>query len=237
MPGAIGGIVSTQPKRLLLIEDNQGDIDLLRLGLRESQSQLGVFYDVSCADRLSTGLAALAKERPAVVLLDLYLPDSRGAETFHNVLNQAHGVPVVVLSARDEEELVVDAVQHGVQDYLVKGTFDSKQLARTLKCAIERHALVTALDVNGKKQLQLKEHLLSRALQDLRIPVTSIHQCVTSVLDDLAVPVTAGQREDLDTVLRSVDQLCSMIADLLEATGADSEKMCIEPACASSSAV
>jgi DNA-binding response OmpR family regulator len=224
-------MVSTQPKRLLLIEDNQGDIDLLRLGLLESHSQFGASYDISCADRLSTGLAALAKERPAVVLLDLYLPDSRGAETFHNVLNQAQGVPVVVLSARDDEELVVDAVHHGVQDYLVKGTFDGRQLARTLKFAIERHSLVTALDVNEKEQSQFKEQLLSHALHDLRIPLTSIHQFVTTVLDDLAAPVTAGQHADLDTVLCCVNRLRSMIDDLIERTWADSETMCVEPPC------
>jgi DNA-binding response OmpR family regulator len=128
--------VSNQPNHVLLIEDNQGDADLVRMRLIESNSDL----QVSHADRLSTGLAALDVEPPAVVLLDLNLPDSRGAETFRNVLNKAPGVPVVVLSTLEDEALAAQAVHHGVHDYLVKGTFDGKQLARTLHYAIERHA-------------------------------------------------------------------------------------------------
>ena len=67
---------------VLLIEDNPGDADLIRLRLVESDSAV----KVSCVDRLADGLAFLAKEPPSVVLLDLNLPDSRGAETFRKVL-------------------------------------------------------------------------------------------------------------------------------------------------------
>ena len=99
-------------------------------------------------DRLSTGLAALAIKPPAVVLLDLNLPDSHGAETFRNVLNHAPGVPVVVLSGMEDEDLALQAIHQGVQDYLVKGAFDGKQLARSLRYAIERQALLPALDMS-----------------------------------------------------------------------------------------
>jgi DNA-binding NtrC family response regulator len=137
--------MSNQPTHVLLIEDSPGDADLVRMRLREGNPDL----EISCADRLSTGLAALAVEPPAVVLLDLNLPDSHGAQTFRNVRNQAPGVPVVVLSGVDDEELAVQAVHEGVQDYLVKGAFDSKQLTRTLLFAIERQGLLPALDMRG----------------------------------------------------------------------------------------
>jgi DNA-binding response OmpR family regulator len=128
--------VSNQPTHVLLIEDSPGDAAWIRMRLLEGNSEL----EVSCADRLSTGLAALAVKPPAVVLLDLNLPDSHGAQTFRNVLNQAPRVPVVVLSGMEDEELAVQAVHEGVQDYLVKGAFDSKQLTRALRYAIERQA-------------------------------------------------------------------------------------------------
>jgi DNA-binding NtrC family response regulator len=139
-----GEAVSNQPTHVLLIEDNQGDADLVRLRLVESNSDL----EVSCAGRLSTGLAALAVKPPAVVLLDLNLPDSHGAETFRNVLNQAPGVPVVVLSGMEDEELALEAIRQGVQDYLVKGAFDGKQLERSLRYAIARQALLRVFDTN-----------------------------------------------------------------------------------------
>ncbi len=111
--------MSKPSKHVLLIEDNPGDADLVRLRLVEGNSDLGVAY----ADRLSTGLDSLYPDEPAVVLLDLNLPDSRGAETFRNVLKKAPGVPIVVLSGQDDEELALKAVHQGVQDYLVKGGF------------------------------------------------------------------------------------------------------------------
>jgi signal transduction histidine kinase len=223
--------VSIQPQRVLLIEDNQGDADLVRLRLVESNSESGVSYEVSCADRLSTGLAALDEERPAVVLLDLYLPDSQGADTFRKVLNKTEGVPVVVLSARDDQELAISAVHQGVQDYLVKGAFDSKHLGRVLRYAIERQALLTTLDMSRKQELEFKDQFLSNVSHELRTPLSSIHQFVTILLDDLAGPISGEQREHLDVVLRSVNQLQSMIGDLLEATSAESGKMRIEPRC------
>ena len=59
--------------------------------------------DVSCVDKLSDGLASINKEPPSVVLLDLNLPDSHGAETFRTVLEKAPDVPVVILSGQDDE--------------------------------------------------------------------------------------------------------------------------------------
>jgi len=79
---------------ILLIEDNPGDADLVRLRLVEGDSSV----NVSCVNRLSDGLASLTKQSPSVVLLDLNLPDSHGAETFRKVLDHAPGVPVVILS-------------------------------------------------------------------------------------------------------------------------------------------
>jgi DNA-binding NarL/FixJ family response regulator len=163
----------------------------------------------------------LAKEKPAVVLLDLYLPDSTGADTFHNLLDQAPGVPVIVLTGRDDEELIVNAVQHGVQDYLVKGAFDTRQLGHTLRCAIERQALVTARGTSKREQLQLEQRFLSRVSRELRAPLTSIHQFVTSVLDDRSESVTECERQHWDTVLRRVNTLRSVIDGLLEATLAE----------------
>jgi DNA-binding NtrC family response regulator len=157
---ATGGTMSNQPAHVLLIEDSQGDADLIRMRLLDSD------LEVSCADRLSTGLAALAVKPPAVVLLDLNLPDSHGAETFRKVLNKAPGVPVVVLSGMEDEELAVQAVYQGVQDYLVKGGFDSKQLARALHYAIQRQALLTALDMRRTQPVQPKDSD-GRAVQPL----------------------------------------------------------------------
>jgi len=214
-------------KHILLIEDNPGDADLIRLRLVEAHSDIAV----SCVSRLSTGLASMIVETPAMVLLDLNLPDSHGAETYRTVLQKAPGVPVVVLSGQDDEDLAAKAVHQGVQDYLVKGSFDSKQLAHAMRYAIERQALVTSLDMSRRQQLQFKNDFLSHVSHELRTPLTCIHQFVSLMLDGLSGELNHDQREHLDTVFRSVNQLRAMITDLLEATRAESGKITIEPQC------
>jgi signal transduction histidine kinase len=211
--------------RVLLIEDNPGDADLIRLRLVEGKPAV----TVNCVDRLSDGLASLAAEPPSVVLLDLNLPDSRGAETFRKVLEKVPDVPVVILSGQDDEALAIKAVHQGAQDYLVKGDFNSKQLAHALHYAVERQALLRSLEMSRRQQLEFKNQFLSHVSHELRTPLTCIHQFVTLLLDGLAGPVSIEQREHLGTVLKSVNQLGAMIRDLLEATRAESGKLRVEP--------
>jgi signal transduction histidine kinase len=213
--------------RVLLIEDNPGDADLVRLRLVEGDSAV----NVNCVNRLSDGLASMAKEPPSVVLLDLNLPDSHGADTFRRVLDRAPGVPVVILSGQDDEALAMKALHQGVQDYLVKGDITSNQLERVMRYAIERQALIRTLDMSRKQQLEFKNQFLSHVSHELRTPLTCIHQFVTILLDGLAGEVNPEQRYHLDTVLTSVHQLRAMIRDLLEATRAESGKIRIEPRC------
>jgi signal transduction histidine kinase len=212
---------------VLLIEDNPGDADLVRLRLVEASSDL----EVSCVNRLSSGLQALTDKTPAVVLLDLNLPDSHGADTYRSILKKAPTVPIVVLSGLEDELLATKAVHQGVQDYLVKGKFDSKQLTRAICYAIERQALLISLDMSRKQQLQFKDEFLSHVSHELRTPLTSIHQFVTILLDGLAGNISDEQREHLTTVLGSANQLRTMIDDLLEATRAESGKLRVEVRC------
>ncbi|HZW94893.1 MAG TPA: hybrid sensor histidine kinase/response regulator [Candidatus Eremiobacteraceae bacterium] len=221
---------TTQPATsVLLIEDNPGDADLVRLRLVEGQSPV----KVNCVNRLSDGLASLTVETPSVVLLDLNLPDSHGAETFRRLIEHSPNVPVVVLSGQDDEALAMKAVHLGVQDYLVKSNLSSKHLERAIRYAVERQALLRALEITQKKQLEFKNQFLSHVSHELRTPLTCIHQYVTLLLDGLAGPVTPDQGDHLKTVLKSVNQLHAMIRDLLEATRAESGKMRIEPRCIS----
>src|SRR6266446_9467241 len=212
---------------VLLIEDNPGDADLVRLRLVESQPQVRV----DCVPRLSDALESLGKETPSLVLLDLNLPDSRGAETFRKIMEKAPNVPVVILSGQDDEALAVKAVHLGVQDYLVKGDVSSKQLERAMRYAVERQALLRALEITRKQQIEFKNQFLSHVSHELRTPLTCIHQYVTLLLDGLAGAIAPEQSDHLKTVLKSVNQLHAMIRDLLEATRAESGKLRIEPRC------
>jgi signal transduction histidine kinase len=216
-----------QTTNVLLIEDNPGDADLVRLRLVEGKSPVSV----NCVNRLSDGLASLARETPSIVLLDLNLPDSRGAETFRRVMEHSPNVPVVILSGQDDEALAIKALHQGVQDYLLKGNLSSKHLERAIHYAVERQGLLRALEISQKQQLEFKNQFLSHVSHELRTPLTCIHQYVTLLLDGLAGPMAPEQTDHLKTVLKSVNQLHAMIRDLLEATRAEDGKLRVEPRC------
>lgn len=219
--------MSEQSTHVLLIEDNPGDADLIRLRLTEAKTAV----DVDCVDRLSDGLAAIRKEPPSVVLLDLNLPDSHGAETFRTVLEKAPDVPVVVLSGQDDEALAIKAVHQGVQDYLVKGDFSGHHLERAMHYAVERQALLRSLEMSRKQQLEFKNRFLSHVSHELRTPLTSIHQYASLLADGIGGELTADQREFVRTILKSVNQLHAMVRDLLEAARVESGKVHLEPRC------
>src|SRR5580704_425145 len=221
--------MSDQATRVLLIEDNPGDADLVRLRLVEGKS----LVEVTCVDRLADGIASLGLHPPSLVLLDLNLPDSHGAETFRTVMAHSPDVPVVILSGQDDEALALKAVHQGVQDYLVKGDITSKQLERAMRYAVERQALLRSLEITRKQPLEFKNQFLSHVSHELRTPLTCIHQYVTILLDGLAGPLAPEQTDHLKTVLKSVNQLHAMIRDLLEATRAESGKIRVEPRCIS----
>ena len=213
--------------RVLLVEDNPGDADLVRLRLVEGNPAV----EVNCVPRLADALACLEVETPTLVLLDLNLPDSHGADTFRQIMKRAPNVPVVILSGQDDEALAVKAVHMGVQDYLVKGDITSKQLERALRYAIERQGVLRALEITRKQQIDFKDQFLSHVSHELRTPLTCIYQYVTLLLDGLAGPLAPNQTDHLKAVLKSVNQLHAMIRDLLEATRAESGKLRIEPRC------
>jgi MinD-like ATPase involved in chromosome partitioning or flagellar assembly/CheY-like chemotaxis protein len=121
--------------KVLLIEDNPGDARLMREYLAQSDNP---YFTVELAPQLSKGLERLERGGIDAVLLDLRLPDSDGLETFTAVRGRAPGVPIVVLTGIDDEELAERAVREGAQDYLVKGRVDDAQLTRALRYAMAR---------------------------------------------------------------------------------------------------
>ena len=219
--------MSDFPKQVLLIEDNPGDADLVRLRLTEGKNHV----DVSCVNRLSDGLASIENMQPAVVLLDLNLPDSHGSETFRKILDKAPGVPVVILSGQEDEALAMKAIHQGVQDYLVKGDMTSRTLERSMRYAVERQALLRSLEISRKQQIEFKNQFLSHVSHELRTPLTCIHQYASLIFDGLSGSISPEQRDHLQIILKSVNQLHAMIRDLLEATRAESGKLRIEPRC------
>ena len=128
--------------RVLLIEHNEADVRVIQEQLGERQE---LALEVTWADRLSQGLLRLKQDQIDIVLLDLLLPDSQGLEAFRQIHAYAQDIPLVVLTALDDEAVAVQAMRLGAQDYLVKGRLSGDVLMRAIRYAIERKQAESAL--------------------------------------------------------------------------------------------
>jgi len=145
----------TIPLRILLIEDSLDDVVLVRAALRDYSAKE---FQIESKTRLEEGLALLREQRFDIVLLDLKLPDSYGIETFDRLHAQSD-VPIVVLSGNSNDELALQALERGAQDYLVKGTISGELLVRTLRFSITRHRLMRELQEGEQRFRVLFEQL------------------------------------------------------------------------------
>jgi PAS domain S-box-containing protein len=143
--------------KILLIEDNQDDSDLIQRRLEKSVS---VRFDVTRVKTLQEGMARLASATPDLILSDLGLPDSHGLDTVTKILCEAPQIPLVVLSGFDDEATAIKAVQAGAQDYLVKGQTEGTQIERSLTYAIERARLQRELEQYTQEITRVQNNLL-----------------------------------------------------------------------------
>lgn len=141
--------------KILVVEDNPGDVDLVRHMLSEVRD---LKFGMKTSDTLNGAFGLLEAETFDVVLLDLSLPDGYGLTTFSTLYSRFSTIPVIVCSGYDEEKSAVEAVRLGAQDYLVKGKVNGPLLCRVMRYAIERN--------RGREALRAAHHELEIRVQE-----------------------------------------------------------------------
>jgi DNA-binding response OmpR family regulator len=142
-----------QSIKILLIEDDEDDVYQIRTMLSEAKNYS---FELSHVDKLSSALSYLKTNTPEVIISDLGLPDSWKIDTLIKVHSDSPEVPVIVLTGLGEEENAIAALRNGAQDYLVKGSFNSELLVRSILYSIERNKLLMQLENSLKEIRQLK---------------------------------------------------------------------------------
>jgi two-component system, cell cycle response regulator len=128
--------------RIVLIEDDLGDAELVGAYLEEESDQ---DFTLRHASLLEEGVALLGEGGTDMVLLDLNLPDSSGLSTFTSLRARFPELPIIVLSGLDDQEISTMAVREGAQDFILKSTINGRSLFRAIHHAIERHQLYRKL--------------------------------------------------------------------------------------------
>ncbi len=134
--------VTHRPINVLLVESDPEDLDALRKGLADLP---GDRFELEWVSELASALERLSHGGIDAVVLDPSLPDSEGIVSFERTNAFAPDVPIIVMSDQDDHDLAVSAVQGGAQDFLRKDEATPSLLARSIRYAIERHRLLSAL--------------------------------------------------------------------------------------------
>ena len=162
--------------RVLMIEDNAEFAAIVGHLL----GQLEVEFEIESAGKLGEGISSLAGNDVDVVVLDLSLPDSKGLETLAAVRACAPLLPIVVLTAADDEQLAIEALQRGAQDYLVKTEINGRVLSRAIRYAVERNTLraelrLYAAELEEKNRAIEAELKLGRSIQEAYLPAARVN--------------------------------------------------------------
>lgn len=130
-----------KPVVVLIVEDNPADAGLI---VQSLDSRFETF-SWRWVDLLENALLVVRSDPPDVVLLDLSLPDSIGTGGCRQMHAAAPTVPIVVITGMDDEEIALQSLKEGAQDFLAKDQIDNRVLVRSLRHAIERQRIETAL--------------------------------------------------------------------------------------------
>lgn len=143
---------------VLLIEHDEVEREVIR-GLVEDCYQL---EEVATG---AEGIAAIAVERPSLVLLDNRLPDIESFDLLEQLVTER--IPVIVLARVDDPEVIVAAMHRGAQNYLIREHLDKETLAGAIKDTLERVALQRELE-HQSQQLSEPTHELAVRNRQIR---------------------------------------------------------------------
>jgi CheY-like chemotaxis protein len=192
--------------RVLLLEDNPSDVEIVRDALdRATEEQ----YVLTHAWRLTEAIEKLRAGAFDVVIADLLVPDSMGLETLSGLRRESPRMPIVVCTGTSDQETGAEAVRRGAQDYLVKGRITSRFVRRALRYAMERKTVENQLDdLAGTLHLQVAER------------TTDLERSLSTLQDEHRAHLIAqealrrDERQCLDRLSARVEELATRPADL-----------------------
>lgn len=152
-------------KTVLIVEDEKNIVDILRFNLQREGYQTLEAYDGE------DGLNKAKTEDPDIILLDVMLPKMNGFDVCRKLREEGYNVPIIILTAREEETDKVFGLEIGADDYMTK-PFSMRELVARVAANIRRSAMAasaasttssSAMPVAGDLSINTDSHQVFRA--------------------------------------------------------------------------
>jgi len=205
-------MTTRQPIRILMIEDNENDMLMIRDALADRTR-----YELEWAADLAKGLECLGRARYDVILLDLGLPDSQGVQSIGKINIFFPQIPLVVLTGLDDESEGLDAIRQGAQDYLVKEQVYPGVIRRVIRYAIER-----------KQRLALKDHFVNLLSHELRTPLMVLKELFLLLDMEKVGVLNEAQRKFKEMGVSTIERMDRTASNLLELAKMESGKIVLK---------
>jgi len=180
--------------KILIVEDDDAYALLLdRMLKREKHDR----YIIERVNDLQSAAGCIARSDIDIILLDLYLPDGNGIDMLDAIRASVfNNIPVVVLTSLDDDNIGIEVLKKGAQDYLVKSYVNDELLVRSIRHAIERNVLLTRLRRNTRALEESEKRLRRITEHNIDAIVVVNHNGIVSFANPAAGDMFERKSED-----------------------------------------
>ena len=217
--------MNAAPIHLMIIDDDPCFEEII---IRLLQKADGRRFEFSHAEDGACGLEMFRASQPDVILLDYELPDMNGVDFLGELTDEDGFVtcPAIMMTGQGNEKIAVSALKHGAVDYGTKSDMTTDSLLRAIDNAVytqrlqqqlrEPHRLLKQKNDRLAELYRTAHEFVDNVSHEFRTPLTVIKEFTSILNDGLVGEVTPEQQSYLRTVLDRVDDLSTMVDDMLD---------------------
>jgi signal transduction histidine kinase len=206
--GLYGNSGQTQLLKLLMVEDDSNYFRLVRQVLERCSTPS---FKVNHVTELRSLAEYSRGDSIDVILLDLTLPDSQGLDTVRTARNMCPRIPIIVLTGVNDEQIGLQALAEGAEDYLVKQRISNDSLLRCIQYAITRKKFE-----ESTMRLAAISDFTNTLVHDLKEPLVASKDVLHSLASQDMGPLNAQQSEIVAALCNSTDRQLELVRKLVE---------------------
>lgn len=207
-------ILGRTMSKILVVDDLSDNRKLLSTDLLDQG------YEVIEAESGVRALALTEEHRPDLILLDITMPEMDGIEVCRRLKAnpELESIPIIMVSARDQEDSVVDGLDTGAQDYITKPYTYEILCARVRSAIRMKQALdqIQSMNTRLTELYKTAHQFVDNVSHEFRTPLTVMKEFAAILRDGLAGNLNPQQHEYLGIISNRVDDLTFMVSDMLD---------------------